>query len=207
MVILIGPKHSGKTSVGRELARLLVVPFFDLDALIEERTGKSVRALYTAGPELFRREEEAALRVLLAGGENGSDVPPAVCGVSPAGGLTTDGVLAAGGGLTDNPGAMALLGEGHLTVYLDVSAEAAWQRITSAGELPPFLKADTMEASMEKHRVLHQRRAEACRKSARVCISAEGKGPEELAEELRGMMKRLSVSEDMAFQPASARTL
>jgi len=168
MIILIAPKHSGKTSVGCELARLLDVAFFDLDALIEKRTGQSVRALYTVGPEHFRREEEAALKELLAGGEGGAG-----------------GVLAGGGGLTDNPGAMALLEDGaHLTVYLDVSAGTAWQRITSAGELPPFLKAETMEASMEKHRVLHRRRAEACRNCARLCVSAEGKGPEELAREI-----------------------
>jgi len=188
MIILIGPKHSGKSSVGRELARLLDVPFFDLDALIEQRSGQSVRALYTTGPELFRREEEAALKGLLAGeGNVGGFAPDGESqGVLAAGGESQGGVLAAGGGLTDNPGAMALLGDGamHVTVYLDVSAETAWQRITSAGELPPFLKAETMEASMEKHRALHQRRSEACRKFARVCVNAEGKQPEELAEEL-----------------------
>jgi len=172
MIILIGPKHSGKSSVGCELARLLGVPFFDLDALIEKRSGQSVRALYTAGPELFRREEEAALKELLAG-------------EGDAGGESQGGVLAAGGGLCDNPGAMALLGDEHCTVYLDVSAQTAWQRITSAGELPPFLKAETMEASREKHRELHQRRAEACRKCAGVRINAEEKKPEEIAEELR----------------------
>jgi len=177
MVVLIGPKHSGKSSVGRELARLLDVPFFDLDALIEKRAGQSVRALYTAGPELFRREEEAALKDLLAGGEGHGGIL--------ASGVLASGVLAAGGGLTDNPGAMALLEGGtHPTVYLDVSAQTAWQRITSAGELPPFLQAETMEASMEKHRVLHRRRAEACRNCSPLCIAAEGKGPEELAKEI-----------------------
>jgi len=178
MVVLIGPKHSGKTSVGRELARLLDVPFFDLDALIEKRTGQSVRALYNSGLELFRNEEEAALKDLLAGAVGAS-------AAGGKGGVLASGVLAAGGGLTDNPGAMALLGDrAHVTVYLDISAKTAWQRITSAGELPPFLKAETMDASMEKHRVLHQRRAEACRNCARLCIAAEGKRPEELAKEI-----------------------
>jgi len=168
------------------LARLLDVPFFDLDALIEKRSGQSVRALYTAGSELFRREEEEALKDLLEGAISASAADgEGKTGVA-ASGILANGVLAAGGGLSDNPGAMALLEDGaaHLTVYLDVSAETAWQRITSAGELPPFLKAETMEASREKHRVLHQRRAEACRKVARLCVNAEGKGPEELAKSL-----------------------
>jgi len=189
MIILIGPKHSGKTSVGRELAQLLDVSFFDLDALIEKRAGQSVRALYTAGLELFRREEEAALKDLLAGGNlpfrDNPCSPWTLFPLPPPPWSDVHGVLAAGGGLTDNPGAMALLEDGaHFIVYLDVSAGTAWQRITSAGELPPFLKAETMEVSREKHRVLHQRRAEACRNCARLCIAAEGKRPEELAKEI-----------------------
>jgi len=157
--------------VGRELARLLALPFYDLDALIEERTGQSVRSLYIAGPELFRQAEEAALNALLL--------------------LPENGILAAGGGITDNPGALALLrkadvqgGSVHTIVYLDVPAQTAWQRIANAGELPPFLRAETIEASMEKHRMLHQRRSDACREIARFCVFAGTKPPVELAEEI-----------------------
>ena len=45
----------GKSSVGRELARLLCCPFMDLDEVIEERSGRSI-------PEIFATDGEAAFR-------------------------------------------------------------------------------------------------------------------------------------------------
>jgi shikimate kinase len=85
LTVLLGPKHSGKTAVGRELAALLEMPFFDTDELIEAETGKSVRALYTAGQNVFRRHEAAALFALLN---------------------KQYGVIATGGGIIDNDDAM-----------------------------------------------------------------------------------------------------
>ncbi|MDR0997648.1 MAG: hypothetical protein LBL70_01155, partial [Treponema sp.] len=67
IILLTGPKHSGKTSAGRALVRLLAektdpaASFIDLDELVEDRTGKSPRALYREGPEIFRKAEADAL--------------------------------------------------------------------------------------------------------------------------------------------------
>jgi shikimate kinase len=171
LVVLLGPKHSGKTSTGLELARRLELPFYDLDELIEKRTGQSPRALFNTGPEFFRKEEAAALAELLAGG---TKLPK---GENP-------GVLAAGGGIIDNPAAMELLqNKNHTTIYLAVSAETAWRRIEK-GEIPPFLQAETMEKSREKHRLLHERRAGAYEKFAKICICAGEKNPSQLVEEI-----------------------
>jgi shikimate kinase len=196
VIVLIGPKHSGKTSVGRELARLLAFPFYDLDAFIEESTGRSVRSLYSAGPELFRHAEEAALEALLFLPEGRTNQSEGNAGVLTTGGIdSTNGILATGGGIIDNPGALALFGKGsvqeesrHTIVCLDVPVQTAWQRITSAGELPPFLRAETMDASMEKHRLLHQRRSDACRKFSQFCVPVGEKLPGELAAEICGMI-------------------
>ena len=46
LVVLVGFMGAGKTTVGRELARLLNWSFYDLDALIEARTGRTVPALF-----------------------------------------------------------------------------------------------------------------------------------------------------------------
>ncbi|MDR2071882.1 MAG: shikimate kinase [Spirochaetaceae bacterium] len=163
-IVLLGPKHSGKTSAGAALARRLTLQFYDLDMLIEERTGKSPRTLYRAGPEIFRREEVGALTALLD--------------------KTGGGILAGGGGIIDNPPALSRL-QDHVTVALEVSAETAWARIAGGGkELPPFLRGESMEASKEKHRILHEERSGAYRIFARYRICAEGKSSEELAAEL-----------------------
>ena len=54
-VFLIGPMGSGKTAVGRQLARLLDCPFYDSDQEVEQRTGADI-------PLIFEREGEAGFR-------------------------------------------------------------------------------------------------------------------------------------------------
>lgn len=54
-VSLIGLPGSGKSTVGRQLARRLQLPFFDSDKVIEERIGCSIK-------DFFAREGESAFR-------------------------------------------------------------------------------------------------------------------------------------------------
>jgi shikimate kinase len=95
-------------------------------------------------------------------------------------------IVAAGGGLTDNEAAMALLAKSSIIpVFLHIGADAAWKRIeeTAAkdGVLPPFLRTENPQ---ETHRVLHERRNAACKKAAGIIVDAEGKSPKELAAEI-----------------------
>jgi shikimate kinase len=160
----MGPKHCGKSSLGRALGG---AGFYDLDSLVEERSGKSPRQLYLEGPELFQAAEASALEFLLH--RNAS----------------TPLILAAGGGLIDNREAMEMLDAAlppPLTVYIEVSAATAWERIAAdrSQGLPPFLQtADPQES----HRLLHERRAAAYRQAADIILSGEGKTPHALAEE------------------------
>ena len=55
MFALIGLPGSGKSTVGRQLARRLQLPFYDSDRVIEERIGCSIK-------DFFAREGEEAFR-------------------------------------------------------------------------------------------------------------------------------------------------
>ena len=69
-VYLIGLPGSGKTSLGRQLAELLRLPFFDLDAEIETETGRKIPDLFEAGGEsLFRETERKCLQRFLKPGD------------------------------------------------------------------------------------------------------------------------------------------
>lgn len=181
-ILLMGPKHSGKTTVGRILASLLPGDFTDLDELIETQTGKSPRALYRAGVSVFRNAEFKALESLLArpgGGEK-------------AGG-NTPSVIAAGGGIIDNPPAMERLDQAEriLLVCLELTPETAWERIRlgaeKTGELPPFLNTPNPE---ETHRTLHERRAWAYRGAADMIVFTEQKKAETIAREIAARLLR-----------------
>ena len=54
-VFLIGPMGSGKTAVGKQLARLLHLTFYDSDVEIERRTGVDI-------PYIFEKEGETGFR-------------------------------------------------------------------------------------------------------------------------------------------------
>ena len=97
-IILTGFMGTGKTSVGREVARRLGRPFIDMDAEIEARTGKSI-------PAIFAEEGEAHFRNLEAG----------LCReLSARRGL----VIATGGGTLVNEENRRLMSSGGLVICL-----------------------------------------------------------------------------------------
>ena len=56
-IVLIGMPGCGKTTLGKALADRLGRPFYDADAVLEQRAGRSI-------PEIFRCDGEAAFRAL-----------------------------------------------------------------------------------------------------------------------------------------------
>ncbi len=65
-IILLGYMGSGKSSVGKSLSRVINVPFFDLDAVIEEKLKMSISEIFKLKGEIyFRKKEEEILKELL----------------------------------------------------------------------------------------------------------------------------------------------
>jgi shikimate kinase len=173
IISLVGPKHSGKSSVGKELARLFNADFLDLDSSIEEKTGKSPRSLYKEGAEVFRKAEFETLREIF---DSCSRTIPTI-------------VLATGGGVVDNIDAVVQLQQNTLIINLEVSAKTAWKRIVEtsrhSGELPPFLQTENPE---ETHRELHERRSAAYKKLAAYSVNAEETNIEMIAQEIKNLI-------------------
>lgn len=145
-IYLIGMKHTGKSQHGRSLAQALGWVFLDTDALIQEldstETGmrRPVRDIYREdGMERFQQLEAAACR-LAAEREDSA-------------------VIATGGGLCDNPGAVACTAEG-LRVHLVDSVESLSHRIFRGG-VPAFLHTDDETVARERFRELYARRVAA----------------------------------------------
>lgn len=64
-IFLIGPMGSGKTAVGRHVARLLDRPFLDSDHEIEQRTGADIALIFEREGEAgFRKREREAIASL-----------------------------------------------------------------------------------------------------------------------------------------------
>jgi phosphatidylglycerol:prolipoprotein diacylglycerol transferase len=189
IIVLVGPKHSGKTSAGKALAEKLGCPFYDLDACIEQKTGKSPRTLYSEGEAVFRRAEAETLRALLVSMDGNK---ARLDGAAPADSRADSrAVLAAGGGIIDNPEAFSLLGDSSfpVLVYLELDAATAWSRI-SASPLPPFLVNGGNGATpRDTHRLLHEKRAKAYKAAASITIEAGAKRPEAIAGEICDLLE------------------
>ncbi len=108
-LVLVGLPGSGKSTVGRQLARRLNVAFNDSDHVIEARIGCSIR-------EFFEREGEAAFR----------DVEESVIHA-----LTEqdEGVLATGGGAVLRPANRERLRQSGQVIYLRSSPEEVFKRV------------------------------------------------------------------------------
>ncbi len=62
-IYLVGFMGAGKTTVGRELAARLDVPFFDLDGLVEAAEKTSIKEIFAQhGEPYFRKRERDILR-------------------------------------------------------------------------------------------------------------------------------------------------
>jgi len=167
-IILTGPKHSGKTSAGKALALLYSCSFIDLDEQILHITGKSPRQLFSESAVIFQKAETDAMEAVASDKIKEGERR----------------IIAAGGGIIDNPDAIAILkNSGATVVYLNISADIAWQRIANSanGELPPFLRTENPQ---ETHRSLHERRSAAYLLLANIVIEAEGKTSKEIAAEI-----------------------
>jgi len=109
---------SGKSTVGRLVARELGVPFVDTDALIVARAGPMAEVFARLGEAGFRNLEMEAIAAALEG-------PP--------------GILSLGGGAVTHPPARALLAERTVRVYLDVPLDALLARLRRSATVRPVL--------------------------------------------------------------------
>src|SRR5579863_827781 len=165
-VFLIGPMGSGKTAVGRHLARLLRFTFYDSDADIEARTGVDIAFIFEKEGEAgFRQREHESIDRLTA----------------------LDGVVVATGGgaviLAEN---RRLLADRGTVVYLETSIAQQMER-TRHGRHRPLLN-DT-DPKLKLGELMHQRAA-LYAEIADLTVSTDGRRVQLVAEEIYRELQR-----------------
>ncbi len=101
VIILLGLKHSGKSTLGKGIAKTLGYTFYDTDYCIEEEIGMTVRELYNQkGAGAFLKAEEEICKKL---SENPDDV---------------NMIISTGGGICDNAPALVHLKNAGRFVFL-----------------------------------------------------------------------------------------
>lgn len=135
-VFLIGPMGTGKSSIGRALAKEMKRPFYDVDEAIEQKAGASVSWIFDVeGEEGFRLREKRVVDELTQ---------------------KNNIVLATSGGAILDADNRAYLASRGTVIYLKTSLAEQYER-TKNDSKRPLLQVDNLEETLKK---LHVERKE-----------------------------------------------
>lgn len=128
-VVLVGLMGAGKSTIGKKMASMLELPFFDLDTEIENVSRMSVTELFASyGEPEFRDLERRVMQRLLEGGSM---------------------ILATGGGAFMNEQTRENIAEAGISVWLNAELDVLMERVLRRHDRP-LLKNDDPRAVMQK---------------------------------------------------------
>jgi shikimate kinase len=168
LIFLIGMPGSGKSSIGKQLAALMDHELIDLDTYIVQKERLSIPQIFkTKGEDHFRKAETSALNEIIEKHKKA--------------------IVAVGGGTPCFNNNMHIMQSGGKCIYLKVSIDELAKRIENdTQERPLFHKLNGRKLKEKITSMLAHR--EKFYKKALMSFEAEGKAPEVLAKELRGML-------------------
>lgn len=169
-VVLLGFMGSGKSSVGRILARRLGWEHLDLDAEIEREQGRRIT-------DIFREQGETRFRELEA------DITRRVAGYRRV-------VVSPGGGWITNPSLLREFGSRAVSVWLRVSPEQVLRRLAEPAHRRerPLLSGPDVDG--EVRRLMRER--EPLYRLADLWIDTDGRAIKGVADEIEGTLRSRS---------------
>jgi len=165
-IALIGFMGTGKTAVGKTLAQRRGKEFVELDALIEQKAGKTI-------PEIFQQEGEVAFRELEI------EVTKEVS-------RKKNVVIACGGGIVLNQINIDRLKKENLIVYLTASPEIILKRTSSDKNERPLLMANDRASQVKR---LLQFREPFYERAADITIDTTNLDIDSVAEQIMAKVK------------------
>lgn len=138
-IFLIGMPGSGKTTLGKEVAKRLDIAFVDLDSEIEKAEQRSISEIFSQkGEDYFRLLESRLLREWAAS--------------------AVSFVMATGGGAPCFHKGIELINEYGVSVFLDCPVQELVERVRRNRERPLLLTSDEEELKGRLERMLATRR-------------------------------------------------
>jgi shikimate kinase len=150
--VLMGMPGSGKSTIGRRLAKAMGLTLLDTDTKIVETTGRAIADIFSNdGEKEFRRIEEEVVRAAL---------------------VEHDGIVSLGGGAITSPGVQEALA-GHTVIFLEISAAEGIRR-TTGGTVRPLLAGPD---PARKYRDLMSQRVPLYRRAATMRVNTNRRNP------------------------------
>jgi len=166
-IVLIGFMGTGKTSVGKALAKKLGLKFIDVDEVIEKTTGMKISEIFSRfGESRFRDIETEVIKLITQ--KNGQ-------------------VIATGGGVVLREENIKRLKEKGVIFCLKASENVIFERVKQCKDRP-LLQVENLEERIRE--LLHSRMP--LYEKADFSVDTSGLTPEEVAEKIIEEYKRLN---------------
>jgi shikimate kinase len=164
-IVLIGLRGSGKTTVGKILARKLDREFIEMDELITRKAGAAIPEFVEKhGWEKFR-ELETEVTGQVAGSDNI--------------------VNASGGGVVTDEKNITKLKESGVMVWLQADIDTLLKRIGEDKKRPPLLAGVSRREEME---TISRERKPLYQQAADLTVNTENRTPEEVADQVISLL-------------------
>ncbi len=166
LVFIIGFMTAGKTREGKRLAKMMNKKFIDLDRIIEEQEKKSVAQVFVEkGEEYFRKIESNALKSINTNGNI---------------------IVSCGGGTPCFYQNMDWMMENGIVIWLRVSAETVFKRVSESKKQRPLLKnLEGEELAIFINHKMKER--ETFYSQAKIQMNTENISIKKLAEKINGL--------------------
>jgi len=161
VIALVGMRGAGKSTIGPILSRRLDVPFIEMDASVKDAAGLPLDQIFELhGERYYRRLERETLQSILA------DARAAV--------------VAAAGGVVNEPATWKALLERTTVVWLRARPEDHWSRVIAQGDRRPM--ADNPDAMGELRAMLAARESRYAQ--AHVVVPTSHRTPDEIVDSI-----------------------
>jgi|SRR5581483_5525935 len=165
-IILLGFMGSGKTTTAKELSKLLDYEYWDMDQFIEKNSGLKISEIFAdKGESYFREQEKVALDWVKT---------------------KKKFVISTGGGVWLDEINRSLLVKLGLCVWLKVSPEEAWKRVSKNLNQRPLLSCegdpfDRLKSILESRTPIYS--------LAKKNVETDNKSPELVAREILELIR------------------
>lgn len=174
IICLTGFMGSGKSSVGRELQKLLHLEFVDLDIYIEQKSGRRI-------PDIFRQDGEKAFRKM------------ELQALADVLGSKDKIVLSLGGGTLTTPACVQMVKDNTTCFYLRATVDTLLANLKDAAVNRPMLQTKEQKLR-ERIEFLMSQRSSVYESTADAIIDVDGDSFSETAAKIADYLKNIPES-------------
>jgi shikimate kinase len=171
IIVLVGLMGSGKSRIGKELARLLNLPFVDADREIERAAAHTVSEIFERfGEKEFRRGEKEVMLRLLSGDAK---------------------VVASGGGAFIQPEIKAMIKQKAVSIWLKADLETLVHRTSRTSHRPLLQVANPAERLQQLMDIRYPIYAE-----ADITVVTDRQTPQDMARQIKAELDRVKQGKE-----------